>query len=121
MEIDEKLISENQLLLNPENPALIYQAPSSLRVQIEFTDTGDKDIYGHCYKVTHGDKVQTLYFQDGPIEETGPNGLTTSAMLFILKHRLNLLQENNHSAMREKAIKHLEMSAIILENAPDNN
>ena len=48
MEIDEKLISENQLLLNPDNPALIYQAPSSLRVQIEFTDTGDKDIYGHC-------------------------------------------------------------------------
>ena len=45
----------------------------------------------------------TIKFQDGPVKEAGPNGITDEALLAIVLHRLECFQRGAHRC-RENAI-----------------
>jgi len=59
----------------------------------------------HHYTITLGDQSVRWYidFQDGPIKEAGPNGLTHEALIAIVIDRLRSFQAGPFSS-RENAI-----------------
>lgn len=63
----------------------------------------------HRYMLTHGDSATVLRFQNGAVNDVGPNGVTDAQLLAILIHRLQCFQKGPF-ASRENAITltHLE-------------
>jgi hypothetical protein len=102
----------------PISPVLLYQDEHSLRVQMEFVDEGDRDVYGHHYRITHGSTYQHLRFQDGDIEKVGPNGLTTPAVLRMLIHRTTYINELVPSEDEGRALDHLLKALAYFEHRP---
>ena len=60
-----------------------------------FDDNHGQLKQGHSYLVddSHGNAIAHVSFQNGPVPQNGVNGLTNEALLAILIHRTNILNE----------------------------
>ena len=60
-----------------------------------------------------------VYFQNGPIQESGINGLTQEVLIAICIHRLQSFQAGNFACREnEKALTHLEEALHWLQQRP---
>jgi hypothetical protein len=84
---------------------------------------GDRDHTAHRYDIAHvhecnvdgRDKLVRLQFQDGPVQENGVNGITNEALIAVLLHRINVLNQKFFCKENERALVHLEDALNALE------
>ena len=72
-------------------------------IKIEVTDEPGQGGANHEYRITTGETVTAVSFQNGPIAENGVNGLTQEALLAIVADRLRSFQSGPFSC-RENAL-----------------
>ncbi len=61
-------------------------------------------------------RLQTIAFQQGPVENDTPNGLTIEALLAICKHRLDCFQAGQYpSDYNERALIYIEQAMAALQ------
>ncbi len=72
---------------------------------------------GHLYQIrTYQNKIlATIDFQNGPVLNYGINGITNEALLAIISHRLNLLDEKFPCVENKQAIGSVNNALAILE------
>lgn len=70
------------------------------------------DVEGHVYQVLAGSMNADIEFQLGPVGEAGVNGLTNEALLAVLIHRTQFL--NNKYPCRENAIAITKMQEALM-------
>lgn len=81
------------------------------RLTIKVTDEAGSGGANHMYEVSGFDGGQTvgIYFQNGPINEAGVNGLTHEALLAIVADRLRSFQKGPFSCKANAcALTHIE-------------
>ena len=71
--------------IHEDNNGLAVNAISSLQ--------DGTDVNGNLYQVLAGSKNISIEFQNGPVQENGVNGLTNEALLEIVRHRMEVLDE----------------------------
>lgn len=57
----------------------------------------------HDYLITGGDAPVSVHFQQGPVQEVGPNGISNEALIAVVIDRLQSFQKGTFSC-RENAI-----------------
>ena len=72
-------------------------------INVNVTDEPGQGSACHSYMMSHGEVVQTVLFQNGPIKEVGVNGTSNEALLAIVEHRLLGFQSGEY-ACRENAV-----------------
>jgi hypothetical protein len=70
---------------------------------------------GHFYEVLVGPKVVEVIFQHGPIHEEGVNGLTNEALLAILIHRTECINDQVACEKNTKAIELMKETKELFE------
>ncbi len=70
------------------------------------------DSEGHDYIVNASGTVMTVNFQNGPVRESGVNGMTNEALLAILIHRTKYL--NDQFPCRENALAITKMEEALM-------
>lgn len=88
----------------------IYQTLSR-----DFNGVEVKYITPNNYSITYGDRVLALSFQNGPIKDDIPNGITNESLITILKHRINALNEKNPCMMNINCLHYLDKAEQALE------
>lgn len=100
--------------------------PADQKINIKAIDLPGPGGAYHVYEasglVTHpffggGDsRLQTIAFQQGPVENDTPNGLTIEALLAVCKHRLDCFQAGPYpSAYNERALIYIEQAMAALQ------
>ena len=77
---------------------------------------GDDNIYGHVYTLASGDNRQLVTFQRGPVKDHGVNGTTNEAVIAMVIHRLNFLNEKFPCAENAAALDALKEALDQLHN-----
>lgn len=67
----------------------------------------------HQYELEYGPEHVMLWFQKGPINEVGANGITQEALIAICIHRLRCFQEGPY-ACRENALALTRLEEALL-------
>lgn len=80
-----------------------------------------EDNPGHDYTVGIGEsqafwEIVNLGFQNGAVKENGVNGITSEALLAILIHRTEQLNNRFSCIENEEAIKHLKKALNAFES-----
>ena len=75
---------------------------------------------GHDYSIGQGEEqafyvMNDISFQNGAVKENGVNGITSEALLAILIHRTEALNERFQCIENEAAIKHLKLALEAFE------
>ena len=73
------------------------------------------DVEGHVYQVLAGSKSSQIDFQFGPVLANGVNGLTNEALLAVLIHRTQFLNNKFHCEENDAAINHMKQALVNLE------
>lgn len=74
------------------------------------------DVTGHKYQVLISQLTVTLDFQHGPVKEVGVNGLTNEALLAILIHRTEWLNNQFPCAENETALQGMRQAREAFES-----
>jgi hypothetical protein len=88
--------------------------PVNDKIDIEVMDLPGPGGANHSYQLTFSDKAGNavtswLFFQNGPIAETGVNGITHEALLAIILHRMRAFQSGPYKCRENAlAITHME-------------
>lgn len=70
------------------------------------------DVAGHLYQVLAGPKTLAVEFQHGAVKENGVNGVTNEALLAIVIHRTQLL--NERFPCRENSLATTKMQEALM-------
>lgn len=81
----------------------------------DFNGVEVKFISPNNYSIAYGNKEIELFFQNGPIKDDIPNGITNESLLTILKHRINALNEKNPCMMNINCLHYLDKAEQALE------
>jgi hypothetical protein len=82
-------------------------------IQADAVGTGGAS---HVYHAGWGDGFVEIPFQDGPLKEVGPNGLTNEALLAIVIDRLQGFNEGEWRCRENSvALTHLETALLWLD------
>lgn len=92
----------------------IYTDHNGLAVNAISLDNG-VDVDGHQYQILLGRGSAEINFQMGTVPEHGVNGLTNEALLVILAHRLQKLNEIQPCWENAIARTHIETAFLWLE------
>lgn len=98
----------------------IYEAqnPDSRIIAFSGSDerVPERDMLGHVYSIGSGLHGHYLHFQQGPVPHYGANGTTNEAVLSILIHRTNHLNEQFPCAENEIALEHMRAALRSFES-----
>lgn len=72
-------------------------------------------VEGHEYQILSGPLTTTLNFQQGGVAQNGVNGITNEALIAVLLHRVNFLNNRFPSDENEMALAHLQSALDQLE------
>ena len=78
------------------------------------------DVEGHVYGVLAGSQNSKVSFQLGPVKDNGVNGVTNEALLAILIHRTNYLNEKFRCRENSIAITKMEEALHWFESRTKN-
>lgn len=75
---------------------------------------------GHDYSIGQGENsafyiMNDISFQNGAVKENGVNGITSEALIAILIHRTEALNERFQCLENDVAIKHLKCALVAFE------
>ncbi len=73
------------------------------------------DVEGHHYQVLMGVQGVTIQFQNGPVSESGVNGLTNEALLALLIHRTKFINKKFPCRENSIAITNMEQALMWFE------
>lgn len=90
----------------------IHTDDNGVAVNAIYSTADGKDVSGHLYQVLAGAKTLSLEFQSGPVKENGVNGITSEALLAILIHRTQVL--NDRFQCRENSIAITKMQEALM-------
>ncbi len=109
-------MSENENTVNSES---IHFDPNGVMVThniwLETPTETVELVPGHFYDVLAGTETLPIQFQLGPVKEHGVNGITNEALLAVLIHRTNILNNNFPCDENKRAISYME-NALALFN-----
>lgn len=75
---------------------------------------------GHQYEITFSDKSCLVSFQNGPVSESGLNGIQNEHLLAIMVHRLKFLNEKFPCRENSIAITKIEEALMWLDARTKN-
>lgn len=90
----------------------IHTDDNGVAVNVISTLADGTPVAGHLYQVLMGPKSLTVEFQNGAVKEHGVNGLTNEALLAILIHRTQVL--NERFPCRENSIAITKMQEALM-------
>ena len=90
----------------------IHTDDNGVAVNAIYKTADGTDVAGHLYQVLAGAKTMSVEFQHGPVKEQGVNGATSEALLAILVHRAQVL--NERFPCRENGIAITKMQEALM-------
>lgn len=90
----------------------IHTDDNGVAVNAIFKTADGTDVAGHLYQVLAGPKTLSVEFQHGAVKEHGVNGVTSEALLAILVHRTQVL--NERFPCRENSIAVTKMQEALM-------
>ena len=93
----------------------IHTDHNGVYVNAIYKTADDKNVAGHMYQIQTGTKQTELMFQLGGVATNGVNGLTNEALIAVLIHRINYLNQQFPCPENFKTISHLEDALTNLE------
>jgi hypothetical protein len=98
----------------------IYEDHNGVYVRAISKNFDGNDVEGHRYDWTAGFKTGSVQFQLGPVKEAGLNGLTNEALLAILIHRTDFLNQRFPCRENETAIEFMRRALECFESRTKN-
>jgi hypothetical protein len=94
----------------------IVSGDQAVQLAITVTDGPGAGGANHSYRIDWSNGSLLLHFQEGPIKESGVNGITQEALLAVIIDRLRSFQSGQFSC-RENAIAltHIEEALMWLQ------
>lgn len=90
----------------------IHTDKNGVAVNAMSTLADGTNVAGHLYQVLAGPKTIAVEFQNGAVKEHGVNGVTNEALLAILIHRTQVL--NERFPCRENSIAITKMQEALM-------
>lgn len=90
----------------------IHTDKNGVAVNAMSTLADGTNVAGHLYQLLAGPKTITVEFQNGAVKEHGVNGVTNEALLAILIHRTQVL--NERFPCRENSIAITKMQEALM-------
>jgi hypothetical protein len=90
----------------------IHTDKNGVAVNAISTLADGSNVAGHLYQVLAGPNTITVEFQNGAVKERGVNGVTNEALLAILIHRTQVL--NERFPCRENSIAITKMQEALM-------